>query len=103
MKPSLRKSGTHSGANLWATWCTMRCASARVADNQLYRRPFAMQECAMRLQKVAGAGSTLELPSQITAGMAVGAQVTQPHPASIRTARMGAKVHRVINDTGASG
>jgi hypothetical protein len=45
------------------------------ADEQLHGSPFAMQNRALGLEKIAFAGETLELTPRATAGMAVGAQI----------------------------
>ena len=61
-------------------------------DEQLYGDLLAVKERAMMLGKVALARGTLELAPGATTGMAIGAQVAQPEPAAIATARMGAEV-----------
>src|SRR5215470_9042894 len=61
-----------------------------------------MQDRAVRLQKVSFTSATVQLSPQATAGMAVGAEVAQPQPAAIGTARMGAKMPRGIDGTRAS-
>src|SRR5262245_1195799 len=53
----------------------------------------------MMLGKVPFAGSTVELTPLTPAGMAVGAQVAQPQPAAIVTARMGTEMPRSIDHT----
>jgi hypothetical protein len=44
----------------------------------------------------------VELPPRATAGMAVGAQVAQPQPAAVGTARMRTKVPRGVHRAGAA-
>src|SRR5262249_60641359 len=61
-----------------------------------------MEQGAMMLWKVALIGRTVELTPRATVGMAVGAQVAQPHPAAVVTARMRAKVPRGVDGPGPS-
>src|SRR5215813_2043114 len=51
----------------------------------------------MGLQKVAVARRAMELAPRAATGMAVGAQVSQPQPAPIATAPMGAEVLRGLH------
>jgi hypothetical protein len=73
------------------------------AHNQLYGHTLAMKNGAVGLQKVARVGGAVELAPQSTTGRPVGTEVPQPHPASVVTVGMGAKVHRGIDGTGAAG
>jgi len=61
-----------------------------------------VKERAEGLQKVTLTGATVKLPPRATTRMAVGAQVTEPQPTAIVTARMGAKVLRGVDGTWAS-
>src|SRR5262249_61464593 len=61
-----------------------------------------MEQGAVMLWKVTLTGRTVELPPRATAGMAVGAQVAQPQPAAVGTARMRTKVPRGVHRAGAA-
>src|SRR5262252_179523 len=61
-----------------------------------------MEERAVRLQKVSFTSATIQLAPQATARMAIRAEVPQPQPALIITARMGTKMHRSIDRARAS-
>src|SRR5215475_15586797 len=61
-----------------------------------------MEQGAMMLWKVALTSRAAELTPRPTVGMAVGAQVAQPHPAAVVTARMRTKVPRGVDGSGAS-
>jgi len=68
------------------------------AHDQLRRRLFAMEDRAVRLQKVAVAPEAVQLPPGTATGMTVGAQIAQPQPPPVVTARMRTKVLRGVND-----
>src|SRR5712691_6821528 len=63
-------------------------------DQQLHRNPLAVKERTVRLQKASFTSATVPLSPQATAGMAMRAEVPQPQPALIITARMGTKMPR---------
>ena len=61
-----------------------------------------MEECAVCLQKVTLARSTVELAPRATAGMAIGPQVAQTEPAPVVTVPMRTKVRRGVDRARAS-
>src|SRR5215468_7217036 len=60
--------------------------------DEVDRDALAMAQGPVMLWKVAFAGRTVAWPPRATVGMAVGAQVAQPQPATIGTVRMRAKM-----------
>ena len=70
--------------------------------DEVDRDALAMEQGAVMLGKVAFAGRTVALTPRATAGMAVGAQVAQPQPAAVGTARMRTKVPRGVDGPGAA-
>src|SRR5262244_3830729 len=61
-----------------------------------------MKNRPVMLWKIPQAAEALKLSPRRAIGMAVGAQVPQPQPATIPTARMGTKVPRGIHRAGTS-
>ena len=70
--------------------------------DQLHRHLLAMQDRAMMLGNIALARGTLAWSPGAAVRMAIGAPIAQPQPASIPTARLGTKVPRRVDRTGAS-
>src|SRR5215471_16567438 len=68
------------------------CEATDDMHDEVDRDALTMAQGAVMLWKVTFPGRTVELPPRATAGMAVGAQVAQPHPAAIVTVRMRAKM-----------
>src|SRR5919205_3754162 len=62
-----------------------------------------MQKRAVRLEKIARTRGAVELPPGATVRMAIGAEVAQPQPALIVTARMRAEMPGGVDDTRAAG
>src|SRR5215470_5447754 len=60
--------------------------------DEVDRDALAMEQGPVMLWKGAFAGRTVAWPPRATVGMAVGAQVAQPQPATIGTVRMRAKM-----------
>src|SRR5262249_4730985 len=63
---------------------------------------FAVEDRAMRLQKVPRASRTVALAPRAAAGMAIAPQMAQPQPAPIGTIAVRTKVHGGVALTGAS-
>src|SRR2546423_6574334 len=61
-----------------------------------------MKKRAVRLHEVSVTRVTIQLSPRATAGMAVGAEVAQPQPASIVTARMRTEGHHGVDGLWAS-
>jgi hypothetical protein len=61
---------------------------------------FAVEDGAMRFQKIPLARRTVELTPGAAAGMAIGAQIAQTEPASVVTTGMRTKMQRGIDLTG---
>src|SRR5215813_7707981 len=56
-----------------------------------------MNRGAMAFLKISAAGYTLELPPRVAARMTVGTEVAAPHPAVIRTIRVGTEMMRHVD------
>src|SRR6516164_8426994 len=78
------------------------CEATDDVHDEVDRDALAMDQSAVMLWKVTFTSSTVELPPRAPAGMAVGAQVAQPHPAAVVTARMRTKVPRGVHRAGAA-
>ena len=77
--------------------------SSQDLHDQIAHRLFAVEERAMRLQKVTLARRTVKLAPGAATGMTVGAQITKPQPTPVVTLGVGTKVHRGVHGTGAAG
>src|SRR5712691_6349353 len=63
----------------------------------LGRHALAMQWRAMGLLEVAATAGAMQLSPWSTAGMPIGAEIAEPHPALIRTVRIRAEMPRGIH------
>src|SRR5262249_52344394 len=70
--------------------------------DEVDRDACAMEQGAVRLQKVSITAGTVELPPRAATGMAVGAQVVQPQPPAIVTIGVGTNMPRGVHRPGAS-
>src|SRR5262249_59517610 len=73
------------------------CEATDDVHDEVDRDALAMEQGAVMLWKVAFAGRTVELTPRTTAGMAVGAQVAQPQPATGVTARVRTEAPRSVD------
>src|SRR5262249_20919306 len=76
--------------------------TAQDTHDQLRRQMLAMNNRSTSLKKIPLAGAAVQPSPGPTAGMTVGAEVVQAHPAAIVAAVMRAKVHRGVDGTRAS-
>src|SRR2546426_530709 len=72
-------------------------ASAHCPHQLLGRHALAMQRRAVGLLEIAPAARAIQLAPRATAGMPIGTDIAQPHPALIRTVRMRAEVPRGVH------
>src|SRR5262249_7765992 len=84
----------HAGTRAAAKADSYRPDSPR---KHLGRYTVAMNRGAMAFLKISAAGYTLELPPRVAARMTVGTEVAAPHPAVIRTIRVGTEMMRHVD------
>src|SRR5262249_35655380 len=65
-------------------------------------RLFAVEDRAMRLQKIPLARRAVELPPGATTGMTIGSEIAKPQPPPVITTGMRTKVHGSVDRTGTS-
>src|SRR5215471_258094 len=67
--------------------------TGQCVDDEVHRQMLAMENRAVRCQKITATGAAVKLSPRPTAGMAVGAQVIQSQPAAVVAAFMRTEVH----------